>query len=377
MAFPVKYFKGKINNKSAYEFLNELDFNLCQSDRIKNANKVLYTQNGEHDNYVDQYFETYFDEKFKVNLNQNDYISSDNNVCKILESMANYILFADDAEKVKKTEYNYYTRQQLENKFGKDLSIEELMEKTYGQLENANSISFLLNNGYNYKKPIEQIITSHDIATIQPVREYEDLKLIISKNLKMLRANKLNKTSQKKLVKLLKELKSDQIISKDKINGTIYFKAPLKDSTEIDYDKCDFTNPKHITALLDCNGSLLTDLGCLKYDLKNILKQTPLKINDDKILNLLFQGYTYNEIAKNLLCQYSNIQNKIMRISKNICKKYQDLYDDWYYTYICKGVYKKCSKCGEIKLKNNRMFMFTNTIKIYSSWCRKCFNEFH
>lgn len=213
---------------------------------------------------------------------------------------------------------------------------------------------------------------SSDIHSIEPIKHYEELKSIINKRLKNLRVNKIEKVNQKKMVKLLKELKTDQILCKDKIRGTIYFKAPLRDSTATDYNQFDFDNPEHIIPMLECKGSLLTDVGCIRYDMSNMLKEIKLKYNDCKILNYLFLGFSYYEISKKLNIQSTQVLNKIKRISKQISKKHTEIYEDWLYTYVLKGVYKKCTLCGIVKLKNSRIFRYLKPCNEYHSWCRNC-----
>ena len=55
-------------------------------------------------------------------------------------------------------------------------------------------------------------------------------------------------------------------------------------------------------------------------------------------------------IAKHCGITDMAVQNSIKACVKIIINQYDKKYTDWYYLNICKGTYKKCTECGEIKL---------------------------
>ena len=63
------------------------------------------------------------------------------------------------------------------------------------------------------------------------------------------------------------------------------------------------------------------------------------------------------------------------KIPNLIASAAEDEYLDWYYLNVEKGKYKKCSRCGEIKLAHNKYFSKNKTSKdgLYSI-CKKCRN---
>jgi DNA-binding CsgD family transcriptional regulator len=375
MSYQTKNFRGQINNKTIYDFFSKLDYTFKQDDRLNLIKQLLYTQIGYENTYLDEFFEVYFNNKFVYSPKQNDYLSSDNNVCSILELMANYILFSNDAEKIKKINYNFYTKNQLQSKFGKEYSIEELIEKSYSNSVNESSVSFLLNNNQNYKKCKSQVITQKDINNNSTINNYEELKSLINKKLKSLRINNSDKMSQKKLVQLLKDIKSDQMLCKDKMDGVIYFKNPLPDSHDIDYEQFDMNESKHIIELLQCHNSLLTDIGCLKYDIMNLVNNMKLNYKESKILNLYINNYSTKEISDMLCLRHNYVKYKISSLGKKIANEYFLSLEEWYYTFISKGTYKKCSKCNKTFLLNLNHFRFNKISKSkFSSWCRNCEN---
>ena len=51
------------------------------------------------------------------------------------------------------------------------------------------------------------------------------------------------------------------------------------------------------------------------------------------------------------------------KIPKMIAEKAKENYLVWYYTFKEYGKWKKCSRCGQIKLAHNRFFSKNNTSK--------------
>jgi len=51
-------------------------------------------------------------------------------------------------------------------------------------------------------------------------------------------------------------------------------------------------------------------------------------------------------------------------------------YLNWYYTYVEKGKYKRCSRCGQWKLAHNKYFSKNKTSKdSFYSICKECRND--
>lgn len=66
-------------------------------------------------------------------------------------------------------------------------------------------------------------------------------------------------------------------------------------------------------------------------------------------------------------------RNKIPNL---IASAAEDEYLDWYYLNVEKGKYKRCSKCGKIKLAHNKYFSKNNTSKDhFYSICKCCRNK--
>ena len=64
------------------------------------------------------------------------------------------------------------------------------------------------------------------------------------------------------------------------------------------------------------------------------------------------------------------------KIPSLIASAAEDSYLDWYYLNEEKGKYKKCSRCGEVKLAHNKYFSKNKTSKDgFYSICKACRNS--
>lgn len=64
------------------------------------------------------------------------------------------------------------------------------------------------------------------------------------------------------------------------------------------------------------------------------------------------------------------------KIPKLIASKAIDKYLDWYYSTQAQGTYKRCSRCGQIKLAHNKYFSLNKTSKDgFYSICKECRNK--
>ena len=386
MALPYTKFKGKLHGEKAENFIKKLDFSLKQNDRIKFAQELM-----KHP-YWSEYFDTYY----KSNISQNDNLSDHVSVCQTLDSIANYILFSPDGERInKKVKYNFYTERNFNKLLCKESSIESKAEDSVssfdvydGDEKFANQysevINYLVRPMKNYKNKIAQEIFDKDLSN-EYLKSYQDAiwhcKLLYCKYTEQIEElNKQGKSAykiinkRKFLTKHMKEMKLDQLISKDMLFGTIYFKQPLPDSCDTDYDQFDFFDESHIRALLCVkNTDLQTDVGCLVWDLKNLIKNIAFDPLENEIINLLKNDNTNIEIADILGIKRQYIDAKIQKIAKKIINEYYIVYEDWYYLNICKGKYKQCSKCGQIKLATDTYFSFNKSQKDgFDNICKQC-----
>jgi hypothetical protein len=61
------------------------------------------------------------------------------------------------------------------------------------------------------------------------------------------------------------------------------------------------------------------------------------------------------------------------KIPKLIAARAEDEFLDWWYLEVEKGQYKKCNRCGQIKLAHNKYFSKNKTSRDgWYSICKKC-----
>ncbi len=103
----------------------------------------------------------------------------------------------------------------------------------------------------------------------------------------------------------------------------------------------------------------------------------------EKIVQMKIDGRLNVEIQEELEAEFG-IKHSLEYISSLWRKKIpnliastaEDQYLNWYYLEIEKGKYKKCSRCGEIKLAHNKYFSKNKTSKDgFYSICKCCRNK--
>jgi hypothetical protein len=94
-------------------------------------------------------------------------------------------------------------------------------------------------------------------------------------------------------------------------------------------------------------------------------------------------GLTNTEIQQKLLEKYGNTHTTeylsslwCNKIPKLLAEKAQEKYVTWYYTNVEYGKWKKCNKCGEIKLAHPIFFSRNSGSKDgFYSVCKDCRNK--
>lgn len=245
-------------------------------------------------------------------------------------------------------------------------------------------------------------ITEKDLKEIQPLR---DLKASIEAVEKMEKAA----TGKKKflLKKQLIEMHQEQYIIKGQYKQTMATPNVVKCITKTDLSEnitidengepvsdglLTFFNPKHMSALL-CNysslkedawGKFSSDSWYMMEDLDNLVEKT---LRDDyplyyKLLIYKIDGKQNVEIQE-LLNDEFGIKYSVEYISslwrnkipKLLSEQAKEDYLMWHYTFKERGQWKKCSRCGEVKLANNKFFSKNSTSKDgFYSICKACRN---
>jgi len=203
-------------------------------------------------------------------------------------------------------------------------------------------------------------------------------------------------------------MRQDQYVIKNAYRQPMYFMNAVKSFNQVQLDenititengevKSDgiitFFDPKHISALLcnysklkeDSYGRFWSDSYFLMEVLDNLVDRT-LKNDYPLYYDLLIykiDGKQNIEI-QSLLQEKHGIKYSVEYISslwrnkipKLISEKAQEEYLVWYYTTQEYGKWKKCSRCGQVKLAHNRFFSKNKTSKDgYYSICKTCRNK--
>lgn len=198
------------------------------------------------------------------------------------------------------------------------------------------------------------------------------------------------------------ELHKDEIIMLKDFNGCFDFKQKIKSKPEycfdeifpqtfadiLDFEKLDVDNVDQIYQLLKLYSFLrqfyyeqpVSDINVAL----NIIEQCGERCEfEPHILDILIwkiDGLKREDICERLFDKYEILVSEqyISKVTKNIIpqkilNKFIEDYEDWLYTYKIRGNWKKCSKCGEIKLAKY-FGVDTRNKSGLKSICKKCDN---
>ena len=269
--------------------------------------------------------DTYFEEQYRPALNAKDRLSHEDGVCRTLESLANYLLNSDEVKQEKASEDFKYVFHTDEQYFNKKINRENSIE---GMSEGSNEdtvIHFLVSNKKNYKSAKTQMVTKADLklpgAVGDILREYNAELERISARLK-----NPEPTGQRYLLtRASGQIKTDMVIVKDQLLGTFGYNANASESTEYNLDLIDFTNEKHIEALLRtfCNFDPNSELAFIVMAYEELVKSTNLTMHERHVFNLFRQGLKNNQIAPIINVSNQHVSKLATTISKKIAKEAQ------------------------------------------------------
>ena len=316
-----------------------------------------------------------------------------------LEVLANYIIYAKTKEERKRQDsINTDNRMVTINK--RQTSFQGLV----GKFENGeDGVYNLFTEDKNIIFTPKISITEEDLAEIPALRE---LRAAIEQ------VQKLQKTARGKRKYLLKkqiiQMRQDQYVIKTSYKQPIFCLNAVKNFSSMSFEDnisispdgkikdkslLSFMNPKHICALLcnysklkqDCYGKFYTD-GYYMMEVLDELVDKTLKEKYPLYYSLLIykiDGKSNLEIQK-LLEDEHGIRHSVEYISslwrnkipKLIAEQAEIDFLYWYYLEKEKGKWKKCSRCGQIKIAHNKFFSKNNSSKDgFYSICKQCRNK--
>lgn len=317
---------------------------------------------------------------------------------RYLEILSDYIIFAMDKQERKEKKILTSNRMVTVNK--RETSYQGLVAK----LENGEDgvYNLMAGNDKNIIFAPKVTITEEDIEEIPGLKELRDSIARIEKEEKAA-------TGKRKFIlkKQLIEMRQEQYILKSSFREPMHCMNLIKSFHQITFDEkitvidegtvigegllC-FFNPAHISALL-CNyyqlkdsvwGKFNTDAWCMMQDLDHLIEIT-LKEKYPVYYDLVFwkaQGYLNAEIQKLLKEKHKVVHSAEyisslwrQKIPKLMAEKAQEIYLVWYFSNVRYGRWKKCSRCGQIKLANNRFYSKNKSSRDgFYSICKDCRN---
>lgn len=313
-----------------------------------------------------------------------------------LETLADYLVLC--MEKQEKKERKLLTENRMATVNKRETSFEGLVS----QLENGeDGIYGMISNDKNQIFQPKVMITKKDVEEIPGLAQLREAIKMWEQKLK---------TASGRDAFIIKtaiiELRKDQYILKDAYRKPIIPKnitrskhfIPLE--SDFDFDDEGYVipegvslcDPKVVSAIL-CNYSLMKqeswgefekDLWYLMQEFDEVadaaLKDYPLY---DRICEYKVDGLQNIDIQEKLQMEFG-IKHSVEYISslwrnkipKLIASEAEDRLLNWYFLNEMKGKYKKCSRCGEIKLAHNKYFSKNKTSKDgFYSICKKCRNS--
>lgn len=316
---------------------------------------------------------------------------------KYLQLLADYIVFAMDKEERKKKNIITDNRMVTVNK--RETSFEGLVEKFQND---EDGIYNIITNDKNIIFTPKISITEEDIQTIPGMKQLRDA-------IAQIEAQEKVATGKRRflLKKQLIEMRKDQYVLKSTFKAPIYClnatrsfnHIALEEKISINEDgslkiegNFSLLNPDHVSAVLcnysrikqDCWGQFSSDAYYMIQDLENLVDETlekdfPLYYD---LLIYKIDGKT-NEEIQSLLERDYGVRHSVEYISslwrnkipKMIAEQARKDWLIWHYTFEEKGQWKKCSRCGQIKLAHNMFFSKNNTSKDgFYSICKDCRN---
>ena len=303
-------------------------------------------------------------------------------------------------EKQEKKERKILTENRMMTVDKRETSFEGLVS----QLENGEDgiYNLISENNKNTIFQPKVTITKKDLEEIEPLRQLREAINLWEAKLKV--------TEGKDafiIKKALIEMRKDQYIIKNAYRRPLVpnkltrskHQIMLPDKTHR-FDEDGYPIPEGIS-LLDpavCSA-ILCNYCRLKQDSYDQFDNDLYYLMDsfDKIADVALQEYPlYEKIVE---CKVDGLQNiqiqEILqeefgikhsleyisslwrkKIPKLIASAAEDEYLDWYYREQEKGKYKRCSRCGQIKLAHNKYFSKNKTSKDgFYSICKKCRNS--
>ena len=315
-----------------------------------------------------------------------------------LDKLAKYL--TDPITAQEKKEKFIYTENQMITVNKRETSYEGLASKFES---GEDGIFNIIANDKNIRFTFKKQISQNDIDTIPGLSELVEAINRVEQEMKAATGKRKFLLGQQIIA-----MRKDQYELKNDIRQSPHSKTLIKTLAKINLEEkitidkegnphsagyISFFNPEHISLLL-CNYAQLkeeswdrfdSDMKWALLDLEKLVESC-LKEKYPLYYDLVIykiDGKQNIEIQQLLNDKY-NIKHSVEYISalwrnkipKLISKYAEDEYLIWHYTFKEYGKWKRCSKCGQIKLAHNHFFSKNKTSKDgFYSICKECRNK--
>lgn len=301
-------------------------------------------------------------------------------------------------EKQEKKERKIITENRMATINAREMSFEGLVL----QFESGeDGIYNLMTKDKNIIFKPKVAITKKDLEEIQPLRQLKEAIKTWEKALKRSKGQEAY-TIKKALI----EMRKDQYVIKNcyrqpitmtkmtksrpsvKLDGYITFNAENRcvphGITCVDPRTCEAALCNYEKLKTASYGKFRDDLWSFMQDFDHIMEKALARepvcriIVDGKIKGLQnreIQQELFNSLGITHTPEYISYlwRNKIPKLLASYA---EEEYLQWYFTFQEKGAWKRCSRCGEIKLANSKFFSKNKTSKDgWYSLCKACRNK--
>lgn len=315
-----------------------------------------------------------------------------------LEKLSKYIVYP--IEKSERKQKYILTDNRLTTINKRETSYEGLITKFENGEDGLYNITI---NDKDVLLDMKDKITEEDIETIPGLKELREA-------IEKMKIAEKKATGKKRyyLKKQIIQMLQDQYVIKAAFKQTTYSRNLSKILSRLTLDEeiyldadgkphstatISLLNPAHVVALL-CNYSELkmetwdkfnADMRWVLLDLEKLIEEA-LKEKNPLLYKLLIYKIDKktNAEIQLLLKEEFGIEHSIeylsslwrRKIPKLIVEQAELDWLDWYYTYKEKGHWKKCNRCGQVKLAHNKFFSKNHTSKDgFYSICKACRNK--
>lgn len=305
------------------------------NERMESVNNALDTE----------FYTNYFSENFNGYLTKNDDLSDKNNVCKSLESIANYLLASDEVKKEDKlnNEYSYAKNfRDLEKKISRETSLQKLSESakenSKGEKEDFESMYHRLKQNETNLKIVKAVTaTPADLKRndelSKVLNDYNDLLEVITAEIK----NPNSVHDRFTLTRLKGEIKRDMNEAKKSLLRIVGEHFNPMESTKYDVDLFDLGNVKHLIGMkmIDSKGKkhvakgllflpitddLTNDFNLLLLELQQYIDTADLTDLQREVATLIKAGLPNKEVAEMLNITIDKFNSSVRTIARKVAK---------------------------------------------------------